>query len=56
MIANLQILSHIDSEFTARVEKNDKQRIQRALEVYLLSGKPLSSFFIAFVIGENKIP
>ena len=29
-----------------RINKNDKQRIERALEVYLQSGKPISSFFL----------
>ncbi len=38
-------LSKIDPVSAERVKPNDKQRIQRALEVYELSGKPLSSFF-----------
>ena len=38
-------LSRIDPVSDEKIEANDKQRIQRALEVYELSGKPLSSFF-----------
>ena len=38
-------LSIIDPVSAERIKPNDKQRIQRALEVYELSGKPLSSFF-----------
>ena len=38
-------LSEIDPVSGEKIEANDKQRIQRALEVYELSGKPLSSFF-----------
>jgi len=38
-------LSKIDPLSAERIKPNDKQRIQRALEVYELSGKPLSSFF-----------
>ncbi len=38
-------LSKIDPVSGEKIEANDKQRIQRALEVYELSGKPLSSFF-----------
>ena len=38
-------LSKIDPVSGEKIEANDKQRIQRAMEVYELSGKPLSSFF-----------
>ena len=38
-------LSKIDPVSGEKIEANDKQRIQRALEVYELSGKTLSSFF-----------
>jgi tRNA dimethylallyltransferase len=37
-------LQQIDPESAARIHANDPQRIQRALEVYQLSGKPLSHF------------
>ena len=38
-------LSKIDPVSGEKIKANDKQRIQRALEVFELSGKPLSSFF-----------
>ncbi|MFN7085018.1 MAG: tRNA (adenosine(37)-N6)-dimethylallyltransferase MiaA [Burkholderiales bacterium] len=37
-------LSRIDPETAARLDPNDAQRIQRALEVYYLTDKPLSEF------------
>jgi len=40
-----QRLAKIDPLAAARIHPNDPQRIQRALEVYEISGKPLSSFF-----------
>lgn len=40
-----QRLAAIDPQAAARIHPNDPQRIQRALEVYEISGKPLSSFF-----------
>ncbi|MCK9621711.1 MAG: tRNA (adenosine(37)-N6)-dimethylallyltransferase MiaA [Methylobacter sp.] len=41
-----QRLAKVDPESAARIHSNDPQRIQRALEVYEISGKPLTSFFI----------
>ncbi len=38
-------LAAIDPVAAARIHPNDPQRIQRALEVYEISGKPLSSYF-----------
>lgn len=38
-------LAQVDPEAGARIHVNDPQRIQRALEVYEISGRPLSSFF-----------
>ena len=38
-------LAEVDPESALRIHPNDPQRVQRALEVYALSGKPLSSFF-----------
>ncbi|OAH99505.1 tRNA dimethylallyltransferase [Methylomonas methanica] len=38
-------LALIDPQAAARIHVNDPQRIQRALEVYEISGRPLSSFF-----------
>jgi tRNA dimethylallyltransferase len=37
-------LETVDPEVAARLSLNDSQRIQRALEVYRLSGKPLSTW------------
>lgn len=42
-----QRLTEIDPEAAARIHPNDPQRVQRALEVYEISGKPLTSFFTA---------
>ena len=38
-------LAEIDPLAAARIHRNDPQRIQRALEVYELSGRPLSAHF-----------
>lgn len=38
-------LAQIDPLAAARIHVNDPQRVQRALEVYEISGRPLSSFF-----------
>lgn len=46
-----QRLQQIDPLSASRLKPGDAQRIQRALEVYLLTGKPLSHFH-----GENKAP
>ena len=40
-----QRLAKIDPASAARIHPNDPQRVQRALEVYEISGKPLTSFF-----------
>jgi len=40
-------LAEVDPESAARIHPNDPQRVQRALEVYEISGKPLTSFFTA---------
>ena len=37
-------LSRVDPDTAARLQPNDAQRIQRALEVYYLTDKPLSDF------------
>jgi tRNA dimethylallyltransferase len=44
-----QRLMRIDPIAAKRIHPNDPQRIQRALEVYAISGKSMSSFF-----GENE--
>ena len=43
--AQYQRLMKVDPDAANRIHPNDPQRIQRALEVYEISGKPLSSFF-----------
>jgi tRNA dimethylallyltransferase len=40
-----QRLASIDPESAVRIHPNDPQRIQRALEVYEISGKPLTAYF-----------
>ncbi|MEQ1560229.1 MAG: tRNA (adenosine(37)-N6)-dimethylallyltransferase MiaA [Methyloglobulus sp.] len=40
-----QRLAKIDPDSAARIHPNDPQRIQRALEVYEITGKPLTSYF-----------
>jgi tRNA dimethylallyltransferase len=35
-------LAKVDPETAARLEPNDSQRVQRALEIYLLAGQPMS--------------
>tara|TARA_Y100000590_G_scaffold169037_1_gene193561 strand:+ start:247389 stop:248330 length:942 start_codon:yes stop_codon:yes gene_type:complete len=37
-------LKYLDSAITSKINVNDHQRIQRSLEVYLMTGKPLSFF------------
>jgi tRNA dimethylallyltransferase len=48
-------LADIDPLAAARIHPNDPQRIQRAVEVYEISGKPLSSFFNT-AQGEDDLP
>jgi tRNA dimethylallyltransferase len=36
-------LSRVDPETAARLKPNDSQRVQRALEVYEITGKPMST-------------
>lgn len=38
-------LKNIDPQSYKNIDKNDMQRIQRALEVYMQTGKPITSFF-----------
>ncbi|PPD49167.1 MAG: tRNA (adenosine(37)-N6)-dimethylallyltransferase MiaA [Methylobacter sp.] len=40
-----QRLAQVDPHAAARIHPNDPQRVQRALEVYEISGQPLTSFF-----------
>ncbi|WP_298624126.1 tRNA (adenosine(37)-N6)-dimethylallyltransferase MiaA [uncultured Legionella sp.] len=48
-----QKLQKVDPETAARIHAHDTQRIQRALEVYLITGVPLS-VFLAKEKGEAK--
>ncbi len=45
-------LAQVDPETAALLKPNDAQRIQRALEVYQLSGQPMSALFKQ----QNKYP
>jgi tRNA dimethylallyltransferase len=40
-----QRLQQVDPESALRIHPNDPQRLQRALEVFELTGKPMSAFF-----------
>lgn len=42
-----QRLAAVDPEAAARIHRNDPQRLQRALEVYELTGRPLSAHWAA---------
>jgi tRNA dimethylallyltransferase len=44
-------LARVDPKAAARLQLNDAQRIQRALEVFRISGKPMSAF-----LGGRKKP
>ncbi|WP_415878762.1 tRNA (adenosine(37)-N6)-dimethylallyltransferase MiaA [Methylomonas sp. TEB] len=46
-------LAQVDPQAAARIHVNDPQRIQRALEVFEISGRPLSSFFDADQQAEH---
>jgi len=47
-------LKSIDPESALRIHPNDPQRVQRALEVYELSGKPMTRFF--YEARQQQIP
>ena len=46
-------LAHVDPIASKRIHRNDTQRIQRALEVYLLTEKPLSDWFDSTVSAST---
>lgn len=50
-----QRLAEVDPESAARIHENDPQRIQRALEVYLLTGVKLSAWHRAKVPVRSDI-
>ncbi|TBR75350.1 MAG: tRNA (adenosine(37)-N6)-dimethylallyltransferase MiaA [Burkholderiaceae bacterium] len=49
-------LARVDPATAARLAPNDAQRIQRALEVYRVSGRPLSFFQTTKKIAETQYP
>lgn len=49
-------LANVDAITAARLKPNDSQRIQRALEVFQITGKPLSSFHMRDQQAETYIP
>lgn len=48
-------LAAVDPDTAARLAPGDSQRIQRALEVWRVSGRPLSSFHTKKTIANNPI-
>lgn len=46
-------LAGVDAVAASRIEPNDSQRIQRALEVYRISGKPLSEWQAGTAVGDK---
>ncbi len=49
-------LASVDSDSADRIHPNDEKRIIRALEVYELTGKPISSFQSQFRSGNYRYP
>ncbi|VXB56823.1 delta(2)-isopentenylpyrophosphate tRNA-adenosine transferase [Burkholderia sp. 8Y] len=49
-------LAAVDPQTAARLAPNDSQRIQRALEIYLLSGQPMSALLAAPRVLEQEAP
>ncbi len=47
-------LSQVDPESALRIHPNDPQRLQRALEVFMVSGKSLTSFHCAEAQAPNN--
>ncbi len=47
-------LSRVDPDAAARIHPNDEKRIVRALEVYELTGQPISSFQKQFRSGDYR--
>jgi tRNA dimethylallyltransferase len=46
-------LEKVDPVSAKKINPNDSQRIQRSLEVYYITGKPLSSFYIDKITTET---
>ena len=51
-----QQLQQVDPAAAQRIHRNDLKRIVRALEVYTLTGKPISSFQRQFGSGNYRYP
>ena len=51
-----QRLTHVDPAAAQRIHPNDLRRIVRALEVYELTGRPISSFQSQFRSGHYRYP
>jgi tRNA dimethylallyltransferase len=49
-------LASIDPQTAARLAPNDSQRIQRALEVFMLTGQPMSALLAAPRVQEASAP
>ena len=49
-------LAAVDPETAARLAPNDSQRIQRALEIFMLSGQPMSALLAAPRTREGESP
>jgi len=49
-------LAAIDPQTAARLPPNDSQRIQRALEVFMLSGQPMSALLAAPRVQDTDAP
>lgn len=49
-------LMHIDPQAASRIHPNDPQRIQRALEVYEITGKALTTFFTDSQLLTSHLP
>ncbi len=49
-------LLKIDPQYAAKIHKNDLRRIVRALEVYLLTGRPYSSFHTNWKNAKPRYP
>ena len=47
-------LGEVDPEAAGRIHPNDPQRLQRALEVFYVTGKPISSFHAERKCGQNR--
>ncbi|MDR5736605.1 MULTISPECIES: tRNA (adenosine(37)-N6)-dimethylallyltransferase MiaA [unclassified Caballeronia] len=49
-------LASVDPQTAARLAPNDSQRIQRALEVFMLSGQPMSALLAAPRVAQEDAP